>query len=70
MTATIASHLGIKAWTNKVYTNPKTGFEVWSFTVGGKVNLKLFLDWLYCDATIYLPRKYEKYQEFLAANAA
>jgi hypothetical protein len=33
-------------------------------SVGGNLQVKRVLDWLYQDATIYLPRKYDKYIEF------
>lgn len=32
--------------------------------INGNRNVSMFLDWLYEDATIYLDRKYKKYQEF------
>lgn len=35
-----------------------------TLSVGGNLQVKRVLDWLYQDATIYLPRKYEKYVEF------
>lgn len=39
-----------------------------TISVGGNLQVRKVLDWLYQDATIYLPRKYEKYQEFLKLN--
>ena len=45
---------------------PKTDNQITtSLSVGGNLQVKKVLDWLYQNATIYLPRKYEKYQEFL-----
>lgn len=35
------------------------------FIVSGNKQVKTFLDWLYKDATIYLKRKYDRYQEVL-----
>lgn len=35
------------------------------FRVGGQLQMKKVLDWLYKDATIYMDRKYEKYQSLL-----
>jgi len=43
---------------------PKTNQITTTLSVGGNRQSKKLLDWLYSDATIYLPRKYEKYQEF------
>lgn len=37
----------------------------YAFTVGGKYNLKKYLDWIYKDCSIKLERKYLKYREFL-----
>jgi len=36
-----------------------------TLSIGGNLQVKIILDWLYKDATIYLPRKFEKYQEFI-----
>lgn len=48
----------------------KTGRKhiTYGFTVYDREHLKTYLDWLYRDATIYLKRKYDKYQEFLRAS--
>lgn len=46
-------------------SRPKTNQITTTLSVGGNQQVKKILDWLYKDATIYLPRKYEKYQEFL-----
>lgn len=43
---------------------PKTNKITTTLSVGGNKQVKKVLDWLYQDATIYLPRKYEKYLEF------
>lgn len=61
----ISAKLNINATSTKVYTNKKTGFEIWRFNVSGSHQIKVFLDWLYKDATIFMTRKYNKYQEFL-----
>lgn len=31
-------------------------------------DIKIFLDWMYKDSTLYLERKYQKYQEFLSVR--
>ena len=43
---------------------PKTNKITTTLSVGGNLQVMKALDWLYKDATIYLPRKYEKYLEF------
>jgi hypothetical protein len=45
---------------------PKTNQITTTLSVGGNLQVKKVLDWLYQDATIYLLRKYEKYLEFNA----
>jgi hypothetical protein len=45
-------------------TYSKTNKITTTLSVGGNLQVKKVLDWLYQDATIYLPRKYEKYLEF------
>ena len=35
------------------------------FRIGGQLQMKRVLDWLYKDATIYMERKYQKYQDLL-----
>lgn len=44
--------------------NPKTNQITTTISVGGNLQVKKLLDWMYQEATIYLPRKYEKYLEF------
>lgn len=44
---------------------PKTNQITTTLTVGGNLQVRKVLDWLYQDATIYLPRKYQRYQEFI-----
>lgn len=39
-----------------------------TLSVGGNLQVRKVLDWLYKDATIYLPRKHEKYLEFLSLH--
>jgi len=46
-------------------SRPKTNQITTTLSVGGNKQVKKVLDWLYQDATIYLPRKYTKYQEFI-----
>ena len=43
---------------------PKTNQITHTLSVGGNLQVMKVLDWLYQDATIYLPRKYNKYIEF------
>lgn len=45
-------------------SRPKTNDITTTLVVGGNLQVRKVLDWLYQDATIYLPRKYEKYLEF------
>lgn len=37
-----------------------------TLSVGGNIQVKKLLNWLYKDSIIYLPRKFEKYQEFIS----
>ncbi len=46
-------------------THPKTNQITTTLSVGGNLQVRKVLDWLYKDATIFLPRKYDKYQKFL-----
>jgi intein-encoded DNA endonuclease-like protein len=66
ISACIDKHLGFSGSVFPVHKGAK--HTTWGFTVSGKNKLKMFLDWLYSDATIYLQRKYDKYQEFLATT--
>lgn len=50
---------------SKSLTHPETNQITTSLSVGGNLQVRKVLDWLYKDATIYLPRKYDKYQEFI-----
>ncbi len=57
-----------------LYNNGKQQREIvkqitTALTVGGNLQVKKVLDWLYRDATIYLPRKYEKYLEFQTSSS-
>tara|TARA_R110000868_G_scaffold99024_1_gene272583 strand:+ start:13013 stop:13945 length:933 start_codon:yes stop_codon:yes gene_type:complete len=45
-------------------SRPKTNNITTTLSVGGNIQVMKALDWLYKDATIYLPRKYDKYIEF------
>lgn len=45
-------------------SRPQTNKITTALSVGGNLQVKKVLNWLYQDATIYLPRKYEKYLEF------
>lgn len=46
-------------------SSPKTNKVTTTLSVGGNLQVKKVLDWLYQDATIYLPRKHDKYLEFI-----
>ena len=46
-------------------SQPKTNDITTTLSVGGNLQVRKVLGWLYQDATIYLPRKYEKYQEMI-----
>lgn len=63
----VARELDVYCGCNKVYTNPKTGFEVWRFEISDNANVKKYLDWIYDDAvkSMWMDRKYLKYKEFL-----
>jgi len=45
-------------------SRPKNNQITTALSVGGNLQIKKVLDWMYQDATIYLPRKYNKYLEF------
>lgn len=51
---------------SQALARPKTNQITTTLSVGGNKQVKKVLNWLYQDATIYLPRKYEKYQEFIS----
>lgn len=38
------------------------------FTINGKNNIKIFMDWIYQDADIYLQRKYDRYCNYYDIN--
>ena len=44
---------------------PERNNDNWTLSFHRKDNMPIFINWLYKDATIYLKRKYDKYQEFL-----
>jgi hypothetical protein len=46
-------------------SKPKTNQITTVLAVGGNLQVRKVLDWLYQDATIYLPRKYDRYMEFV-----
>jgi hypothetical protein len=58
----------LKITCSQSLSRPKTNKITTTLSVGGNLQVKKVLDWLYQDATIYLPRKYDKYQEFLKTN--
>ena len=61
----------IKKATNTHFSfyNDVEGKDVYTIHTSGNRQIKNFLEWLYKDATIYLNRKYDKYQELLAQIA-
>ena len=42
--------------------------NAWAVDVNRQEDIKVFLDWIYSDAKIYMERKYKKYQEFLSVR--
>lgn len=65
LSACVARHLGFPGSICPVYKGAT--HTTWAFTVGSRDKLKIYLEWLYQDATIFLARKHAKYQEFLAS---
>lgn len=58
----ILNNLNIK--TSKLYCRfPERNNNTRSFHVSGDKNTILFLDWMYKDSTLYMNRKFNKYQE-------
>jgi hypothetical protein len=51
-------------------SKPKTNKITSTLLVGGNIQMAKILNWLYSDATIYLPRKYEKYLEFIQSSSS
>ena len=49
-------------------SDPKTNSITTKFYVRGRLQIIEFLNWLYKDAVIFLPRKNKKYLEILALN--
>lgn len=49
--------------------HPKDNKITSKLTVGGNRQIRKVLDWLYSGATIYLERKYQKYQEMIKNSA-
>lgn len=49
-------------------SRPQTNKITTTLSVGGNLQVRKVLDWLYKDATIYLPRKYDKYREFVNSH--
>lgn len=47
-------------------SKPKVNQITTVLSVGGNIQSKKILDWLYYDSTIYLQRKYDKYSEFIS----
>lgn len=47
-------------------SRPKTNQITTALSVGGNLQTKKLLDWMYQGATVYLPRKYDKYLEFIS----
>lgn len=58
---TLKDELGVNC--SQSLARPKTNQITTTLSVGGNLQVRKILDWLYQDATIYLPRKYEKYLE-------
>lgn len=58
----VLKHLGFPCNLYSV-RHPNSTCALWKATVAAQANLKRYLTWLYEDATIYLPRKRDKYLE-------
>lgn len=58
----LKEQLGINC--SQSLSRPKTNQITTTLSVGGNLQVRKALDWLYQDAKIYLPRKYNKYLEF------
>ena len=59
----LKEELGINC--SQSLSRPQTNKITTTLSVGGNLQVRKALDWLYQNASIYLPRKYEKYQGFL-----
>lgn len=57
----LKEEVGIKC--SQSLSRPQANKITTTLSVGGNLQVRKILDWLYQDATIYLPRKYEKYLE-------
>ncbi len=53
---------------NKLYDRHKNGNNTRSIQFGGNRQVARFLNWMYKDATIYMERKFIKYNELLELN--
>jgi hypothetical protein len=60
----LKEELGINC--SQSLSTPKKNKITTTLSVGGNLQVKKVLDWLYQDASIYLPRKYNLYQEFIS----
>lgn len=58
----LKEQLGINC--SQSLSRPKTNQITTTLSVGGNLQVRKILDWMYQDSTIYLPRKHEKYLEF------
>lgn len=58
----LKEELGINC--SQSLSRPKTNQITTVLSVGGNLQSRKVLNWLYQDATIYIPRKYDKYLEF------
>lgn len=47
-------------------SKPKKNQITTTLSVGGNLQVRKVLDWIYQDATIYLPRKYERYLQLIS----
>jgi len=58
----ISEHLNINSYVGKF----RKDLEITqSIRISGRKQMKIFLDWIYQDATIYMERKYQKYLDLL-----
>ena len=66
LSETVNKHLGFSGCVCPVHKGPK--HTTWGFAIGGREQLRAYLDWLYADAILFLQRKFDKYLAFCDQN--
>ena len=51
-------------------SSPKTNQITTTLSIGGNLQVRTFLDWLYADSSVFLQRKFDKYKEMPMRNFA